>query len=298
MRCDDPHLNEGGSVFGCGQCGCCRINRRRVWTHRFLLEAREHQQSCFVTLTYSSSFLPTDGSLRPGDLQLFLKRLRKCISPVGLRFFAVGEYGSKTWRPHFHAILFGFPECVRGGQEMLKRCTVRSSCEPCRVLRSCWGMGFILNGSFNFQRAAYCCGYIQKKMTAPDDERLRGRHPEFSRMSLKPGLGFGPMHDVASDLLSGGDFVDVPSSLPFGEGSSLPLGRYLRRNLRLLVGRDPLMPLAALRVDPEIYAARLAARSDSAVPSARSRILEICVSRAARLEAVASSRRRRYGRRI
>lgn len=40
------------------------------------------------------------------DVQLFLKRLRKYYAPRKLRFFAVGEYGPKHFRPHYHLLLW------------------------------------------------------------------------------------------------------------------------------------------------------------------------------------------------
>lgn len=43
------------------------------------------------------------------DVQLFLKRLRKYVyknTRERLRYFIVGEYGPKTYRPHYHLLLF------------------------------------------------------------------------------------------------------------------------------------------------------------------------------------------------
>lgn len=81
-------------------------------------------------------------------------------------------------------------------------------------------------------------------MTKKDDPRLQGRYPEFCRMSLRPGIGADAMHDVASVLLQF-NLVDlqgdVPSSLRHGS-RLLPLGRYLRRKLRTMVGKDEKAP--------------------------------------------------------
>jgi hypothetical protein len=32
----------------------------------------------------------------------------KKISPLKIRFFHCGEYGDKTRRPHYHALIFGY----------------------------------------------------------------------------------------------------------------------------------------------------------------------------------------------
>jgi hypothetical protein len=40
--------------------------------------------------------------------------MKKKISPLKIRFFHCGEYGDKTRRPHYHALIFGygFPDKV------------------------------------------------------------------------------------------------------------------------------------------------------------------------------------------
>lgn len=43
--------------------------------------------------------------IRKTDVQKFFKRLRK-INTEKLKYYAVGEYGGKTMRPHYHIILF------------------------------------------------------------------------------------------------------------------------------------------------------------------------------------------------
>ena len=65
-----------------------------------------HPHNAYITLTYNDDHLPANGSLQPRDLQLFWKRLRKARTP-GIRYYACGEYGDQTARPHYHAIIFG-----------------------------------------------------------------------------------------------------------------------------------------------------------------------------------------------
>lgn len=81
-------------------------------------------------------------------------------------------------------------------------------------------------------------------MTKIDDPRLEGRLPEFARMSRRPGIGVGFMHDVASALMEHNldeKMLDVPLSLAHGT-TKLPLGRFLRRKLRTYIGRDEKQP--------------------------------------------------------
>ena len=108
MVCKKP-FRQGLMEFGCGQCIPCRIGKRRLWTHRILLESFTHDYNSFVTLTYDESHLPEDGGLNHGHVQKFLKLLRKKVAPAKVRYFVVGEYGEKSGRPHYHLALFGFP---------------------------------------------------------------------------------------------------------------------------------------------------------------------------------------------
>lgn len=207
-----------------------------------MLEATQHGDNAFVTLTYDDEHLPADGSLKPTDTTNFLKRLRKTL-PYKIRFYLVGEYGDQSWRPHYHAIVFGMDTCARGGSVYsLGR---SSCCARCDSIREIWGKGHILCGSADREAIQYVCGYVAKKLTNKDDPRLAGRHPEYSRQSRQNGgLGLGFMHEVASTFLSF-DLetreADVPVSLSHGR-SPMPLGRYLRRKLRTMVGKDEKPP--------------------------------------------------------
>lgn len=103
-------------------------------------------------------------------------------------------------------------------------------------------------------------------MTAPDDERLEGRLPEFARMSLRPGIGLGMMHELASKLLEhklDEKMIDVPMSLKHG-GKPYPLGRYLRRKLRTMIGKDEKTPQKAIdQAQAELHAVRQTAFENS-----------------------------------
>lgn len=96
--------------------------------------------------------------------------------------------------------------------------------------------------------AQYIAGYCMKKMTQHSDIRLRGRHPEFTRMSLKPGIGADAMWNVASEILKYDldQARDVPLTLRHGS-KELPLGRYLRNKLREYVDANPEIKEKALQ---------------------------------------------------
>lgn len=220
--CKDPYIIRGMAV-PCTRCLPCRFNRRRMWSSRMQLESFKHSDSCFLTLTYDDLHLPSGGTLVPRDVQLFLKRLRKAIYPLTIRYFFVGEYGEETQRPHYHAALYGI------------------GIEYNDIVKKAWGRGHVMLGSLTPDSAQYIAGYTVKKMTAPDDFRLNGRHPEFARMSLKPGIGALAVDDIARVMKSPYmvkyicDTGDIPNSLKIGS-KALPLGRYIRRKIRTKLG--------------------------------------------------------------
>jgi hypothetical protein len=155
-----------------------------------------HENNCFVTLTYNQENLPEDWSLNYRDYQLFMKRLRK-YTKQKIRFYMCGEYGEENFRPHYHAILFGYmPDdlevigCNHMNQKLYK--------SP--FLEKTWGKGFVTIGEVTFQSAAYVARYCMKKITGeeaeehykrviPDTGEIVQVKPEFSCMSRKPGIG-------------------------------------------------------------------------------------------------------------
>lgn len=72
---------------------------------------------------------------------------------------------------------------------------------------------------------------------------LPGQEPEFSTQSNRPGIGALFMDEVASTLLYAHDDIeDVPACLNTNGKRFRPLGRYLRQQLRLKMGRDKAVP--------------------------------------------------------
>lgn len=203
-----------------------------------MLEAGLNADNCFLTLTYERDPV----SLVPHDHRMFMDALRKRLSPIKVRYYMVGEYGEKSDRPHFHYALFGYPTCQRRRRRNMKyRC-----CAACDLLEDVWGKGLIKNLPLEMGSARYIARYVLKKMTRFDDPRLGNRHPEFSRKSLKPGIGAGVLESVASVITRYNLLTpqgDVPVTLRHGD-LEWPLGRYLRKKLRVHLGLKPQAPHA------------------------------------------------------
>lgn len=208
-----------------------------------------------MTLTYDQNSLPVSISrsggheiptLKPPDLQLWLKRLREAHQPLKLRFFAVGEYGDDTCRPHYHVVLFNFQSCLRGRTRRVfgtSKPDPSNCCPRCRLVLGSWPLGNVELGEVNAKTINYISSYTVKKLTAWDDKRLDGQHPEFARMSLRPGIGHDSLWEVANTILRDqlDRLDDVPGAIRHG-ASIEPLGRYLKGKLRETIGRDKKAP--------------------------------------------------------
>lgn len=130
---------------------------------------------------------------------------------------------------------------VRTGEPLWSKC-----CSVCKCVGDTWGLGNVFLGEFTEDSAQYCAQYTTKKLNR-SDMKLGDRYPERAWMSNRPGIGADFMHDVGSSLMefSLEDLPDVPSALRHGS-RIMPLGRYLRKRLRKVVGRDEKAPQSTL----------------------------------------------------
>lgn len=133
------------------------------WAIRCQHEAKLWDSNLFVTLTYDEASLPWHGSLEVSHMQKFLKRLRKNYdgdiaipetSPKRpIRYFAAGEYGTKTDRAHWHVLLFNttLPDYGTGTGIDLES------------MSRLWPYGHHRVDRFTAGRASYIAGYAAKK---------------------------------------------------------------------------------------------------------------------------------------
>lgn len=153
-------------VVPCGKCVACLKSRRDDWSVRLLEELKNHMDAVFVTLTYSDiklNFIGNVPVVKKEDLQLFFKRLRK---HVRFRYYACAEYGPTTFRPHYHAILFGLSKNQQ------------------KIIFDSWQNGNILVDEVNLRRIRYVSKYHVNKGIYPV-----GASPPFALMSRNPGIG-------------------------------------------------------------------------------------------------------------
>lgn len=188
----------------CAKCLGCRETRAATWSIRLEHEARSHSHNTFLTLTYADDKLPSMGKgdenegLQKRDLQLFWKRLRKHLNDNSLKYYACGEYGDHTQRPHYHAAVFGLPPFHDG--KLWKGDNYISE-----TLNDIWGLGMVTQSELTPGRIRYTAGYIMKKAgyrrqvyCNPEGIQLQ---PPFQLMSK--GLGAGWLDKYQNDLRNG-----------------------------------------------------------------------------------------------
>lgn len=237
-----------------------------------MLERLCCSDAAFVTLTYSDDTLAYSEmgypTLCKRDLQLFLKRLRKSLGRK-FRYYACGEYGENTERPHYHLALFGLSPVVDA--DRISRSWFFTPDTP---------FGIVHIGEVTNESAQYVAGYVTKKIThiSPALRKQRriertayghyktklydekGRLPEFSIMSLKPGIGY-PALDQIERIVNDDRFRkyfdlqgDVPNGLMHGK-KFYPFGRYLKSKLREMMD---------IEVDPVIFIKEMREAYDAA----------------------------------
>lgn len=198
----------------CGQCIGCRIDYSRMWADRCMLEAQQYEHNAFITLTYDPEHLPPlkevldveTGeigqwpSLVPDDLTKFMKDLRnyymnKC-NHTGIRFYACGEYGGKSGRPHFHVLVFNLPPLpdmkhwfTTDAHEKIYHSDI--------LQNDIWKKGICSIGELTWNSAAYVARYVVKKQKGTTKglvdlcgNLVSGIEPEFTRMSRMPGIAW------------------------------------------------------------------------------------------------------------
>lgn len=176
----------------CGKCPKCVKAKISSWLFRLEQEARIHPDPFFVTLTYDSHNVPhtyqyerpepvipyrptiapwrgrhVGYTLRKKDIQDFMKRLRFHYSKVSkkkLRYYCVGEYGTKFRRPHYHLILFNLDYSF--------------------LIPIAWDKGFT---DYSIIRDMAAISYTLKYISKPHVKSWPNAIPQYSQMSQ--GLG-------------------------------------------------------------------------------------------------------------
>lgn len=152
------HAHYDKFTIPCGTCILCREEQARQAAVRIYHEEQNHKISSFVTLSYNNKHLPEHGGLRYADLVKFWKRARKTYGKM--RYYAVGEYGDESQRPHYHACIFG--HAFADDRIIVETTPHLLWTSP--KLEKCWGLGQVRIGALTFATAKYTASYVTKKL--------------------------------------------------------------------------------------------------------------------------------------
>lgn len=159
-------------LLPCGSCPSCKVSHQRDWAVRCSLESGFYKDNCMITLTYEDRLRPR--KLVKRDLQDFIKKMRN--RGISFRYFACGEYGSKSGHAHYHIIMFGYwPKDAKFDFTSKSGYPVYSS----KFVSDVWHKGITTVSEMSPGTAAYVAGYVDKK---------RGQD-EFILCSTRPGIG-------------------------------------------------------------------------------------------------------------
>lgn len=215
-----------GMLAPCRQCVMCRLRKSSEWATRIMHETKNWSSCSFVTLTYDDNRLPENGTLNKAHFRAFRNDLRGRFDYYGLgklKFFGVGEYGKKTRRPHYHAIVFG-SDFKSGSVEEAPSRTGGAQWSS-SLISEVWKCGIHRVSVVNFESAAYVARYSLKKISRDDSFFTEGRIPEFQ--SISNGIGRGWLEQWKEDWAPRNK-INIP-----GRGD-LPIPEYYMRKLEVL----------------------------------------------------------------
>lgn len=195
----------------CGKCSECAKKKATSWgvrAYREFLFAPANSVR-FVTITYDDEHIPFTSAghqtLSSFDCKRFLKSFRQsmfrkysCI----IRFMCSGEYGSRTFRPHYHFLFYGIPPTL-------------TNVELRQIIGSAWHRCSVID--VQYPKNANSSGfYIGKYMSKNGYARARAIYlddSEFVMPFKRSSIGFGyqfSKSEIAYYLAE--DISDVPAN--------------------------------------------------------------------------------------
>lgn len=201
-------------IVGCGKCSVCLQKKRSSWRTRVAAEVSTSiSVPLFLTLTYNDLHAPF-GVFVKEHLQKFMKLLRKYLQNDGydvrneLRYLAVPEFCKDKRRPHWHMMLFNFPDMT------LKKAL--SYCESawCDVWYSKEFKGYIYSSrgfcylkTCDANAITYLTKYMTKTIDTPEDCDFRKFRIYSSRRN--GGIGFKFAKDNCAFFRLNPDIIDM-----------------------------------------------------------------------------------------
>jgi len=194
----------------CGKCPACIKRRTSGWSFRLIKHSEVSKNPLFVTLTYDPEHVPKTKNgyktLQKSDVQKFFKRLRK-LQDEKIKYYAVGEYGTQTMRPHYHLIIFNTDELKINRSWALDG----------------YNIGTTFIGNVTGASIGYTLKYLSKEGKIPQHKN-DDRQPEFQLMSK--GLGKNYLTENMKKWHH--DDLENRMYIPMKEGKKIAMPRYYK----------------------------------------------------------------------
>lgn len=208
-RCVSPiFLRSQNRLVPCGRCWFCRSQVRAQWDFRLLVQASFSQGAYFLTLTYDDNNIPLTSNGFPTLFADHLTSYWKTLRNQGFSFsyFAIGEYGGRFGRPHYHVLLF-----------------MHRYFHPI-YLKHFWRYGNVRIDACEPASIHYVCKF---HVTPKERDVFSYVRRPFSRMSK--GIGV--------EWLADHFYIDPPPSIRIGK-NVYPFPRYFRKLLGISTDKD------------------------------------------------------------
>lgn len=211
---------EGSLRLPCGKCSECVTKYALDWSLRARHECSCHSENSFITLTYNDESLPSWVVLQ-SPFQRFIHELRRQLKKK-VTYMVSHEYGSQYFRPHHHAIIFGYDP---KDQKFLRNTRSGHKLFTSPQIEKLWPHGFHSIGQANEKTAYYIASYALKgkshSVTLPQGEIVNVK--DSFKASNRPAIGKNYFIENYRSVLA----------------SKIPLPRYYSKLLS--------------RIDPEAY---------------------------------------------
>lgn len=212
MLCISPNTihryGEDVRLVPCGKCYNCVMRKVSQWSFRLQQQARNADILDWVTLTYQDEkliYCDEYETLYKPDLQNFFKLLRIRHVRAGIdtpiKYYACGEYGGRTFRPHYHALIFNsYPGFIDAA----------------------WKNGHVHHGTVTPASIGYTLKYMCKpRKLGRNDPRQK----EFAVMSN--GLGLGYLTDAVRKFHQ----ASCKHLYTVADGKKISLSRYYKEKI-------------------------------------------------------------------
>lgn len=240
-------------LLPCGKCPACIERKIMEWSFRLDEERKDSECCYFVTLTYDNENVPLNQygkmTLNKEHLTGFFKLLKQNkrrsftkkakangkryadwenhyygsnLENSKIKYYAVGEYGTKRKRPHYHAIIFN---------------TARTDIEKY------WKYGSVdIQHPRGKEAMSYVAKYMYKRIY---QEHPRGTTPEFSICSN--GIGEGYTERMKKWYAKNIEILNTKNDV----GIEIPMSKYIRNKLWDEETRKKQIPIVKINIEKE-----------------------------------------------